>query len=316
MYLVESVFAAILPMLVYLYIIWKNDKFEPEPARLVLLSFGYGAIGAVILTLLMSAIFSASLYLFYSEETNSFLGAVMVAPVVEEIAKGLFLIVLLKNINFDNVTDGLVYGGAIGLGFGMTENFFYFFAQDTGLYTWVMVVIVRSLFSAVMHCISTATLGAFMAMYKFSLNKAKKTLPVTGLALAMLIHFLWNFNLSFENTVIFAFFIMIAIITIFILMFRVSIKHEKRLILSELTEEVENGLFPEGHPEVITSSGETALYGIESCHSERYIQSAVKLAFRKTQLRNSNDKNKLIYETEIVKHRKIIKEILTNGDDE
>lgn len=316
MYFTESVFAVILPMLLYLYLLWKNDKFEPEPGRLVILSFIYGAFGAVLITLFVSSIFSATLSIFFSDETIGFLGAVLVAPVVEEIAKGLLLIVLVQNINFDNITDGLVYGGAIGLGFGMTENFLYFLTQETGLYSWVMVVIIRSLFSAVLHCITTATLGAFLAMFKFSANKRKIILPVTGLLLAMLIHFLWNFNLSFEDTVIFAFLIMLAIITIFLIMFKYSIKQEKKLIRSELAEEAENGLFPKNHLEAITSPEATAVCGVSPDQSEKYIRSAVKLAFRKAQLRNSGKKHKLLYESEVQKHRDIISEILVNGDDE
>jgi len=316
MYFIESLFAAIIPMLVYLYLIWKNDKFEPEPARLVLISFVYGAVGAVVLALLMSLFFSYTISLFYSKNITSFLGAIMVAPVAEEIAKGLFLIVLLNNMNFDNVTDGIVYGGAIGLGFGMTENFFYFFAQDTELYSWVMVVIIRSLFSAVMHCIATATLGAFLAMYKFSIHKTKKIFPVTGLFIAMFIHFLWNYNLSFENRAVFAFLIMMAIITSFVFMFRISIKHEKKLIVSELSEEIANGFLPAEHLEVITASVNSAICRVTPDNLEKYKQAAVKLAFRKTQLRNSSKKNRLLYESEVQKHRNILQEILTNDNNE
>jgi len=52
--------------------------------------------------------------------------AVLVAPLVEETTKGIYLFKTAKGFEIDNITDGLVYGGAIGLGFGMTENFFYF----------------------------------------------------------------------------------------------------------------------------------------------------------------------------------------------
>ena len=88
-------------------------------------------------------------------------GAIVVAPIVEEITKGLFLLITITNKKFDNITDGIVYGGAIGLGFGMTENFLYFVSYGESISNWIMLVIVRSLFSAVMHCVSTATLGRF-----------------------------------------------------------------------------------------------------------------------------------------------------------
>ena len=50
----------------------------------------------------------------------------MIAPLIEEPAKALCLLALYRSREFDNATDGFVYGAAAGLGFGMTENFFYF----------------------------------------------------------------------------------------------------------------------------------------------------------------------------------------------
>ena len=53
-------------------------------------------------------------------------GPVLVAPLVEEPCKALFLAYVIWNRHFDNMTDGFVYGAAAGLGFGMTENLLYF----------------------------------------------------------------------------------------------------------------------------------------------------------------------------------------------
>ena len=49
-----SAIAAALPVLVYLIVIWRLDRYEREPLWLVGLTFLYGAIGAIILGLVLS----------------------------------------------------------------------------------------------------------------------------------------------------------------------------------------------------------------------------------------------------------------------
>ena len=98
----------------------------------------------------------------------------VVAPFVEEITKGAFLLFTIRSNKFDNITDGIVYGGAIGLGFGMTENFLYFILYGNTLVNWITIVIIRTLFSAVMHCVATATFGAFLAYSKYKKTLVKR----------------------------------------------------------------------------------------------------------------------------------------------
>ena len=104
---------------------------------------------------------------------NSFIAAVIIAPFAEEIVKSAYLFNTYRKNYFDNLTDGLVYGGAIGLGFGMTENLMYFSMYNDTFTQWITIVITRSIFSAVMHAIATATVGAFLAKAKFS-DESKK----------------------------------------------------------------------------------------------------------------------------------------------
>ena len=69
---------------------------------------------------------------------------IYIAPFVEESTKGIFLLILATSKKFDNVTDGLVYGGAIGLGFGMTENLLYFLSYGKTLHELLSLVVIRS----------------------------------------------------------------------------------------------------------------------------------------------------------------------------
>ena len=148
-----TILAAIFPMLAYLFFLWKADKYEPEPIKYLLLHFLWGAFGAVIIAIIGSELLSLSLGSFLTIKSLSLVQIILIAPVVEELAKGSLLLRTVKNIKVDNLTDGLVYGGAIGLGFGMTENFMYFISNAEDPQVWISIVIIRSCFSAVMHCI-------------------------------------------------------------------------------------------------------------------------------------------------------------------
>ena len=208
------------------------------------------------------------------------------------------------------MTDGIVYGGAIGLGFGMTENFLYFIANTGSLTTWVSLVIIRTLFTAVMHCVSTATLGAFLGYAKFKNMYFKLTFPFLGLASAMFIHFAWNLMISFEKTEPMGFLFMFITIFIFIVVFSISVNNDKYIIYHELLEEAENGLIPMNHILILNSSERNNFGWIDEKIRKLYIQAATTLAFRKMQLRNTSGYNRLFYENDVLRYRTYIQDLL------
>src|SRR5690606_36679790 len=103
----------------------------------------------------------------------------------------LMLFLLLTGRNFDNTTDGLVYGAATGLGFAMTENFLYLMGpyQAGDVEGWTQLVLIRGSFTALMHCAASATLGAVLGRYRYQSTTRQWVLaPLLGLRLAMLLH--------------------------------------------------------------------------------------------------------------------------------
>ncbi|OGU34862.1 MAG: hypothetical protein A2068_05645 [Ignavibacteria bacterium GWB2_35_6b] len=289
----ESLAAAVIPMLVYLLLLWKMDKYEPEPLTFVLKHFLWGAFGAVFFAVIGSKILSINLN--FITTSTPFLEAILVAPFIEEITKGSFLFKTIKSKRFDNLTDGLVYGGAIGLGFGMTENFLYFITYGDTYSQWIFLVIVRSSFSAVMHCISTATVGAFLGFAKFSVKKNKSFLYPIGFIIAMFIHFAWNFSVSFQGTYLYGILFMAITIYSFFRIFKYSIKLEEKIILEELLTED----FPEDHVRIIASRLRGIKGWVDESIRKKYIAASTKLAFRKVQERNAEDEHKLFFQNEI-----------------
>lgn len=314
MLIILSAFAAIVPMSIYLVLIWKFDQYDREPFKLVLINYLWGALGAIVLALLGSLFFTtiASIFIKDSLQLSRF-GAIVVAPIVEEITKGFFLLITISNKKFDNITDGIVYGGAIGLGFGMTENFLYFVSYGDSIANWIMLVIIRSLFSAVMHCVSTATLGALLGMAKFKSSPKKIFYAFIGLLIAMLIHSIWNSSLSYDRTAPIGFLFMIVSIIIFISSYIISIKGERKIIFNELKEESENGVIPESHLIILSSPQRERKGWLDERTRKTYIKAATTLAFRKVQLKNSNGASKAYFEMDVDNYRDFIKKLLQNN---
>ncbi|HRQ53663.1 MAG: PrsW family intramembrane metalloprotease [Ignavibacteriaceae bacterium] len=311
MLIIFSAFAAIVPMSIYLVLIWKFDRYDREPFKLVFTNYLWGALGAIVLALLGSLIFTAAASLFIKDTLQlSRFGAVVVAPIVEEITKGLFLLITISNRKFDNITDGIVYGGAIGLGFGMTENFLYFVTYSESIANWITLVIVRSLFSAVMHCVSTATLGAFLGLAKFKSASIKVFYAITGLLIAMMIHSIWNFSLSYEDNAPLGFLFILVSIIIFISVFSVSLRSERKIIFSELQEESANGIIPESHLAILSSPQRERKGWLDERNRKAYIKAATTLAFRKVQLKNSNGASKVYYQMDVDNYRDFIIKLL------
>lgn len=314
MFIAVSALAAVIPMLSYLLIIWWADRYDREPFWLVLKNYLWGALGAVIFAIVWSSLISAFVSVFVKDEIHlGNIEAILVAPFVEEITKGAFLFITIRNKKFDNITDGIVYGGAIGLGFGMTENFLYFITYGDTLANWLLIVIIRTLFSAVMHCVSTATFGAFLAYSRFRKTSLKIFYVLTGLITAMFIHLAWNLSVSFEQTTLLGFLFMIFTIALFITVFAVSISGERKIIFIELLDEAQTGLIPMEHLHILNSSKRNRFGWVDERIRKLYIKAATTLAFRKMQLKNSTGYSRTFYENDINYYRDFIRKLLSDS---
>ncbi len=302
-----SLVFAIVPIFLYLWSVWMMDRYDREPITLLLLNFAWGALGAVFFGVLFSITLSVSL------GTTPFHDAIFIAPSIEEIAKGVFLLWTVRDRRFDNITDGVVYGMAIGLGFGMTENFLYFLSATTPE-EWVFLVIVRTVYTAVMHAMSTGILGAFIGMTKFGPRARRWPLRLLGLLLAIGMHFFWNFSVSINNPAaagLGMLFIFLSLVVIIVVV-QLSLLTENRLLVRELGEEAELGRIPATHLQYLPYSSKRKLLGWISPAIDRkhYIQLTTQLAFRKFQSRHCSEDERALYFEEIARLRSDIDELL------
>ena len=295
-----SAIAAVFPISIYVFIIWYYDRFDREPVGLYLQNFLWGSLGAVALTIISGYAMSRVIALFIIDSNIKIkFEILLVSPVIEEFMKALFLFYLFSNRRFDNITDGLVYGGAIGLGFGMSENYLYFLLRSDTVSQWIHLVFIRSLGTATMHCVATASFGAFLGYTKINLKKMNRLFPVLGFCVALFIHFFWNYSVSINELSFSVYIFLFILIVIFITVFYISLQSERDMIFKQLTEESTTGIIPFAHASTLSKTDRQRKGWIAESIQDMYVESATSLAFRKVQLQSSDDKNKSFYQRDI-----------------
>ncbi|MCS7234777.1 MAG: PrsW family intramembrane metalloprotease [Armatimonadota bacterium] len=177
------------------------DRHEKEPGWLLLAALLWGGVVATFFSLIFNTIGGAILEALFGPTLGRQLTAPLVAPVVEETAKGLavLLIFLLWRREFTNLVDGLVYGALAGLGFAATENVLYFarFIREGGLGGLTLGFVLRAVLGGLSHSVYTACTGAGFGYARESRGPVRFLAPLLGYFAAMFLHFLWNLSASF-----------------------------------------------------------------------------------------------------------------------
>ena len=194
-----AAFMALIPLVVVLLGIRWIDRWEPEPRGLLIFAFLWGAISSVFVALLASLIVEV-----VQEDSGigaaerEILGGVIQAPIVEEFAKGLgvLLIFLVARKYFDGPVDGVVYAATIAGGFAFTENILYFGREivEGGTVSGALgIFFVRGIMSPFAHVMFTVCTGIAIGIATRRTGVGGGILAFfIGLVPAMLLHALWN----------------------------------------------------------------------------------------------------------------------------
>jgi RsiW-degrading membrane proteinase PrsW (M82 family) len=149
-------------IIVYIYL---KDRHEREPVGLLIISFLYGGLSA-ILTLFISWPVNALILLKPDDAVHQFFNAFFKVALVEEFSKFFFVrFILYHNRNFNEPFDGIVYAVMVSMGFATLENLVYVY--QFGLATGIM-----RMFTAVpAHATFAIIMGFFLGKAKFSHRK-------------------------------------------------------------------------------------------------------------------------------------------------
>src|SRR6478672_6720478 len=159
--------ASLLPLGCVLLAVRYIDRWEPEPRRLLVFAFGWGALVSISVTMLLQPVFSLAAGPASGLDYQTFAVTVQ-APVVEEFAKslGLLLLLLFARKQFDGPVDGVVFAFTIAGGFAFTENILYFGRAIAGSSSpgadLAVVFFLRGVMSPFAHAIFTGTTGLLL----------------------------------------------------------------------------------------------------------------------------------------------------------
>lgn len=173
------------------------DRFEREPWFLRLAAFLWGAIIAIPFALLIERKIDGALQGLFGSTGNDVIRSVLQglnAGVTEETIKGLGLLLLFVILRdeFDNVTDGIVYGALIGAGFAMVENFRYF-AQDFNTFSTFLIVY-RIILGWLGHSTFTVCFGAALGYVRHTKVRWRQiVIPLVGYVCAVGLHSFFDF---------------------------------------------------------------------------------------------------------------------------
>ncbi len=306
-----STFAIVIPMIAYVWAAKKFDTYESNYVLSTLKGYLSGAVGAVF----FSIIFSLLAYKLLSALLSDTFGlekieAILIAPVIEELTKGIFLFFIIKNKKVCSITEGMIIGGAIGLSFGLVENIFYFSLHSNSYSTLASLVLYRTFFSAVMHCISTGIMGAFFSYIKFFNSPTKCSFYFMGFLTAVVIHSTWNFCSNANILLNLGYLFLIVATITFIVTYFFSASQQKKHFYKELKEESENGLIPMQQIEFLNSKNKNKIRWVDESKRKAYIKAVITLAFRKIQYKNAGINDKEILEKDITEYRTVVSKII------
>jgi len=292
----------ILPMLVYALILWWFDRYEKEPLGLLIASFLWGAIPAIIFSLIAELVLDVPISYFVEPVTASLIGAAVVAPVAEELFKGAALLLLLVFFHkeIDSPLDGILYGGLVGFGFAAVENVFYFASVffESGLGGLAFLTVLRAFAFGLNHALFTGLTGLGLALARTAPNWwIKIGAPMAGLLLGMVAHAVHNGSVMLGAELCWPCLVAVAsdwggVLILFVVIIWASVR-EQRWISTFLADEVQLGTLSQEDYAVVSSYVKRVAVQVSTLFNGdfrrwwnlgRFYRLATELAFNKRRL--------------------------------
>jgi len=205
MVLLFSIVAGILPMVLYAVILWWFDRYEKEPTALLAAAFFWGAVPAIVFSLIVELILDYPIRQFVDPAAADLIGAAMIAPLAEESFKGaaLLLMMILFRREIDSPLDGIIYGAMVGFGFAAVENIVYFIGSSAeGAEVLGLTVVLRAVVFGLNHAMFTGFIGLGLALARASRNVlAKLAFAVVGFVMGIGAHVVHNLTVSLAEQI-------------------------------------------------------------------------------------------------------------------
>lgn len=289
---------AMIPLGICLLALRWIDRWEPEPRLALLGAFLWGAGASVVVALLVGGAITKALIGTMAASDPQLVSAVLQAPMVEETAKGLGVLLLffLRRRTFDGPIDGVVYAGMVAAGFAFTENIIYFYAAvaEAGRIgpELIQIFILRGLLSPFAHVMFTGTMGAILGLAARYGNTLAAVLAwAAGLIPAMALHALWNSSTLISQSFLGVYIVLqVPLFLLAVLAIVLMRRAEARLTFQRLGEYVPSGWFtPQEVTMLATGPGRRrAVAWARSFQAadamKTFVQAATRLAFTRQRI--------------------------------
>lgn len=192
---------ALSPSVIWLLFFLRKDA-HPESNSMILKIFFYGMLVAIPAIFIEIGFFQEITKLNFSPFFISLLNIFIGVALVEELLK--YLVVktkVLKNPEFDEPLDLMLYMIIAALGFVALENILIFLSPEAYLLKFgetLILAFFRFVSATFLHALASGTFGYFLALSFFE-TKKRKILFFIGLSLATLLHGLYNFFIMEEG---------------------------------------------------------------------------------------------------------------------
>ena len=188
MTLIVVLIFALLNIVLAVYLV-KNERGPKKPVIGLLAASLFGVFSLII------GIIIESFAVTISDTAPLRLGDALHVGIIEEAAKFLPLALFIRRKPyFDEVTDGIIYFGIVGMSFGFFEN-----AGYTLMYG-VSAGIARLILTPLFHTATTAIIGYFFARWKLKLAPLKSV--ILAFTAIVLLHAAYDYFLSGEHALL------------------------------------------------------------------------------------------------------------------
>ncbi len=193
---------ALLPIPALLAGVLYLDRLEPEPRSSLVFTFLWGAGAAALIGLIGTA---AGSHLITTPTlrpggfATASTAAVIGVAAGEETLMGVVLagLLVLRPQEIDGVSDGVVYGSMVGLGFALIENIYYYAqASHYGFTDVATTFVLRGVVSPVCQALFASLIGAGVAYAAMTSLRRGLWAIGAGWVAAVALHALWNASLS------------------------------------------------------------------------------------------------------------------------
>ncbi|MBA2378656.1 MAG: PrsW family intramembrane metalloprotease [Blastocatellia bacterium] len=322
---------AFVPALIYILPLMWLDRYDPEPLWLLALAFAWGAIISIFFSGIVNDLVAAQVGAAISPQAGQFATYVISAPIFEESSKGIgvLLILLFFRKYFDDILDGIVFGGVVALGFATVENVMYYGENllKEGWNGLALVFVLRGVFSPFIHVFFTSMTGIGCGVARETHNRFLKiAAPVIGYLFAVLLHALWNFiafaggalmegaglvwaceyvpilsGTAYQSDIslcAFGLMYMILQVPLFLILVGFALfimRRQNRILRDMLAIDVARGLVPENHVKIATSAFRSTFWRIGGLfsgkynHRRRYLRALGKLGLSYWHIQRARD---------------------------